>query len=131
MLYGLTLRGVGGNIAGMKKAICFCIGVFFVLISSCADAYVDRETAVVRVMNKAAGKAYTLNVPVGRSADFEKLRLTVRSCKQTDPFQAEDFFMFVEVAQDKKLFSGWMSRNEPGNNPLQHPDYDLWLVRCE
>jgi len=97
-----------------------------------ADAsYIDRETAVVRVMNKAAGKAYTVRAPVGHRTDFEKLHLTVRACKQTDPFKAEDFLMFIEVAQDEKIFSGWMSRNEPGNNPLQHPDYDLWLVKCE
>ena len=39
--------------------------------------------------------------------------------------------MFIEISQDSKIFSGWMSHNEPGNNPLQHPDYDLWLVGCE
>ncbi|MDE5615848.1 MAG: DUF2155 domain-containing protein [Alphaproteobacteria bacterium] len=116
----------------MKKYI---IGLFaicaFTTIMSPANAYIDRETAVVRIMNKAAGKAQTVTLPVGRRMSFEKLDLLVRSCKQTDPFQAEDFFMFIEISQDAKIFSGWMSRNEPGNNPLQHPDYDLWLVRCE
>lgn len=96
-----------------------------------ADAYIDRETAVVRVMNKAAGKAQTIRIPVGRQVTFEKLDMIVRTCKQTDPFQPEDFFMFAEIAQDTTIFSGWMSRNEPGNNPLQHPDYDVWLVGCE
>lgn len=96
-----------------------------------AYAYIDRDTAVVRIMNKAAGKAQTIKIPVGRKVAFEKLDLLVRTCKQTDPFQAEDFFMFIEVFQDSKIFSGWMSHNEPGNNPLQHPDYDLWLVGCE
>lgn len=96
-----------------------------------ADAYVERDTAVVRVMNKAAGKVQTIKVPVGRKVSFEKLDLVVRTCKQTDPFQAQDFFMFIEISQDSKIFSGWMSHNEPGNNPLQHPDYDLWLVGCE
>ncbi len=100
------------------------------LIGPSADAYIDRETAVLRVMNKAAGKAHTIYVPVGARSSFEKLGIMVRTCKQTDPFQAEDFFAFIEVSQDSKIFSGWMSRNEPGNNPLQHPDYDLWLVEC-
>ncbi len=98
-----------------------------------ASAYVERDNAVVRVMNKAAGKAQTVNLPVGRSVEFEKLTMTVRSCKQTDPFQAENFHMFIEI--DKKaegrIFSGWMDRNEPGDNPLQNADYDVWLVRCE
>lgn len=96
-----------------------------------ANAYTDRDIAVMRVMNKAAGKVYTVNVPVGRKTSFEKLELLARTCKQTDPFMAEDFFVFMEISQNEKIFSGWMSRNEPGANPLQHPDYDVWLVRCE
>lgn len=98
-----------------------------------ARAYVDRETAVVRIMNKAAGKVQTIALPVGKMADYEKLSVMVRSCKQTDPFQAEDYFAFIEVYKtgEGKIFSNWMSRNEPGENPLQNADYDLWLVRCE
>lgn len=116
----------------MKKllvlfAIAFCLPVF-------ADQpqYTDKQTAVVRIMNKAAGKSYTGNVPVGRSADFEKLSVVVRDCKQTDPYQPENFYMFIEIKKSGDLiFSGWMNRNEPGDNPLQDVDYDLWLVRCE
>ncbi len=96
-----------------------------------ANAYVEREVAVVRIMNKAAGKAQTVRLPVGRQTTYEKLGFHVRTCKQTDPFQAEDFFMFVEIYQNDKIFSGWMSKNSPGDNPLQHPDYDVWLVECE
>ena len=117
----------------MKKTI-------FVLLIPCAiwgttdaNAYVERQTAVVRVMNKAAGKAQTVRLPVGKTVEFEKITALVRSCKQTDPFQPEDFHAFLEVSKknDSKIFGGWMSRNEPGENPLQDADYDLWLVSCE
>ncbi len=99
-----------------------------------ALAWVEHSAAVVSIMNKAAGKVQTVTIPVGAVAmQFEKLSVNVRSCKQTDPFDAEDFFMFVEVskADEGQIFGGWMSRNEPGDNPLQNADYDLWLVRCE
>jgi hypothetical protein len=84
-------------------------------------------------MNKAAGKAQTLNIPVGQSAQFEKLNITVRACKQSDPFKAENFYAFIEITanNDTKIFSNWMNRNNPGKNPVQNPDYDAWLVRCE
>lgn len=111
----------------------FYIGFITTALPSTSYAYIDRDTAVVRVMNKAAGKTHTLTIPVGDSAKFEKLNITVRSCKQTDPFDAEDFFAFIEAATptDGLVFSNWMSRNEPGMQPLQHADYDLWLFRCE
>lgn len=97
--------------------------------------YIDRSTAVIRIMNKAAGRATTATVPIGRSAEYEKLDLIIRSCKETPPFERKEHFMFIEInkktAGDARVFSGWMSANDPGDNPLQDADYDLWLVRCE
>ena len=122
------------NMFNMKNLL---LGGFFLTIfmvaPMCANAYVDRQTATVRIMNKAAGKVQTINMPVGQNVQYEKLNMIVRSCKQTDPFDAEDFFMFIEIdkSDEGKIFSGWMSANEPGDNPLQNADYDLWLVKCE
>ena len=98
-----------------------------------SHAYIDRNTATVRIMNKAAGKVQQVNLAVGRATTFEKLDITVRSCKQTDPSQAEDYFAFLEISKsgEGQIFGGWMSRNEPGDNPLQNADYDVWLVKCE
>lgn len=127
----LTLSACDAKISGMKKqiiALMMAIGVMTPMVS---HAYIAHDTAIVRIMNKAAGKAQTIKIPVGREVSYEKLDMLVRTCQQTDPFQAEDFFMFIEISQKSKIFSGWMSRNEPGNNPLQHPDYDVWLVGCE
>lgn len=114
----------------MKK-ILLCL--MFCTLPVMANAYVNRDMAVLRIMNKDAGKVQEVNVPVGQEIQFEKMFINVRSCKQTDPFQAEDFFVFLEISEREKgqIFGGWMSRNEPGQNPLQHPDYDVWLVKCE
>ncbi len=119
----------------MKKYISKAIfgGLIFCVGAQAAHAYQNHDTAVVRVMDKAAGKVQGLSLPVGQTVRFEKLSLTVRACKQTDPFQAENFWAFTEIsdADDGLIFSNWLSRNEPGDNPLQNPDYDVWLVRCE
>jgi len=99
-----------------------------------AGAYTNRNTATIQVMDKAAGKTQTLTIPVGQGVVFEKLTITVRTCKQSDPFKAENFYAFVEiskVADGAKIYGNWMDRNNPGRNPLQNPDYDAWLVKCE
>ncbi len=118
----------------MLKKVAFLLFVFgvFVVMHS-ANAYIEKDTAVVRIMNKAAGKTQTVKIPVGRPAEFEKLLITVQTCKQTDPFQAENFHAFIEIStvSNGQIFGGWMNRNEPGDNPLQNADYDLWLVQCE
>ncbi len=114
----------------MKKIL----AILFLTILPCAvNAYVERNNAVVRIMNKDAGKVQEQVIPLNQDVQYEKLQIRVRSCKQSDPFQAENYFAFVEVFESDKgqIFGGWMNRNEPGQNPLQHADYDLWLVKCE
>ena len=115
----------------MKKFISFLVGAC--CVCSTANAYINRQNAVMRVMNKDAGKVTEINIPVGGEIKFEKLYINLRSCQQTDPFQAEDFFAFVEIAENGQgqIYGNWMGRNEPGKNPLQHADYDVWLVKCE
>lgn len=119
----------------MKKiCVLFLLSIGLIVgVSDDALAYVERENAIVRIMNKAAGKVQTITMPVGRDIQFEKLHMLVRSCKQSDPFDAENYFAFIEISKsdEGKIFSNWMNANEPGENPLQNADYDVWLVKCE
>ena len=119
----------------MKKVLLsvLCAFILTVGVFPAANAYIDRQNAVIRIMNKAAGKVQVVTLPVGQEAKYEKLNMLVRSWKQTDPFAAENYFMFIEISKSDsgKIFSGWMSANEPGDNPLQNADYDVWLVKCE
>ena len=109
--------------------VCMFVGVG---ILNTANAYVNRPNAVIAILDKASGKTHTITVPVESNAKYEKLDFIIRSCKQTDPFQAENSYMFIEIATNgEQIFGGWMNKNAPGENPLQNADYDIWLVRCE
>jgi len=112
---------------------CFIFVIPLLFLSESAYSYIDKSTAVVHVLNKAAGKVHVVRVPVGYSVNTEKLNIAVRKCMQSDPFDAENYFAFVEISESNtgQIFGGWMNRNEPGKNPLQSPDYDVWLVNCE
>lgn len=121
----------------MKKVNYFFAALFFALahcfVSGDAVAYVEKNTAIVRIMNKAAGKTQVTRLAVGKSFSYDGLIINVRNCKQSDPFDAENFFAFLEIytKADNRIFSGWMNRNEPGQNPLQDDTYDVWLEKCE
>ena len=131
----LTLLGGEDNICCMNKVLALFIAFISVSMVGQVDAlaYIDKKVAVVRILNKAAGKVQTVSLPIGQNTMFEKLNIMVRACKQNDPFDAENFFAFVEIEKNTegKIFSGWMNANEPGDNPLQNADYDVWLVKCE
>lgn len=98
-----------------------------------ALSYIEKDFAVVRIMDKAAGKTQLLTFPLNQPIQFDGLVLNARNCKQSDPFDAENFFVFLEIytKNDGRIFSGWMNRNEPGQNPLQNDVYDVWLEKCE
>lgn len=114
----------------MRKLFAFLISLF---VCTVAYAYIDRTNAVITILDKTSGKTHMMTVPVGYDSKYDKLNFIVRACKQTDPFVAENAYMFIEIstASDGKIFGGWMNKNAPGENPLQNADYDMWLVRCE
>ncbi|MCL1786080.1 MAG: DUF2155 domain-containing protein [Alphaproteobacteria bacterium] len=129
------------NRFSVLNKVCLCSMLYAlcsISINSFANAneFIDKDTAVVRVMDKASGRARTLTIPVGKRTEFEKLEILARSCKGTQPFAARDNFMFVEItkkssAAARQIFSGWMTASAPGDNPLQDPDYDVWLIECQ
>ena len=118
-----------------KKSLFFALFCVLVLCFTANDgfAYIDKDTAVLRVMNKAAGKTQTVLAKTDKKVVYDGLTIKVRSCKQSNPFDAENFFAFVEIytKSDERIFSGWMNHNEPGQNPLQNDAYDVWLEKCE
>ena len=118
---------------GIKKYLCLFITPLVLLSVRPAFAYIEKDIAVVRVMNKAAGKTQLIPIRVGQTVQRDNLTISVKNCKQTDPFEAENFFVFLEIytKTDNRIFSGWMNRNEPGQNPLQDDTYDVWLEKCE
>ena len=117
----------------IMKKLCLLITPLFFISVHPAFAYIEKDTAVLRVMNKAAGKTHIVNANVNKGVVYDGLTIKVRSCKQSDPFDAENFFAFVEIytKTDNRIFSGWMNRNEPGQNPLQDGTFDVWLEKCE
>ena len=117
----------------LKKLFFVLTPLFLFSNTNSAFAYIEKDTAIIRVMNKAAGKTQQISIPVGKNTKVEGLDILVRNCKQSDPFDAENFFVFLEIytKTDGRIFSGWMNRNEPGENPLQNDTYDVWIEKCE
>ena len=118
----------------MRKLVFIFIGVIACFAWGRESyAFIDRNMATLRIMNKAAGKTQMIDLTVDNPVKFEKLNITLRACKQNDPFDAENFYAFVEIQKNDGaiIFSNWMNRNNPGKNPVQNPDYDVWLVKCD
>ena len=57
-----------GYYVSMKKII---LSWLFCALPVVADAYVNRNAAVVKIMNKDAGKVQQVGIPVNQEVQFE------------------------------------------------------------
>lgn len=94
------------------------------------------NTAQMQAMDKITGRVSVINVPVNGDVKFGSFSIVVRSCKARPPEETPENFAFVDVADSYNnekplnIFKGWMMSSTPGLNAVEHPIYDVWLLKC-
>lgn len=89
--------------------------------------------AMLRGLDKVAGGSVDLPVKRGETVPFGNLLVSLRECRypQNDP--ASDAFAYLVIRDQSDqhvLFDGWMVASSPALNALDHPRYDVWVMRC-
>ena len=96
----------------------------------------DKNTAQMQAMDKITGRVSKINVPVGGAIKFGSLTVVIRSCKTRPEEETPDNFAFAEIAdktlkgESVNIFSGWMISSSPATHAVEHPIYDVWLLKC-
>ena len=99
-------------------------------------AEIDTNTAQMQAMDKITGKVSLINVPVNGKVKFGSFSIVVRACKTRPPEDTPENFAFVDVVDTYNnqnpvnIFRGWMISSSPALNPVEHPIYDVWLLKC-
>lgn len=119
----------------ISKYICFS-GIFLTMISVAHATEIDKNTAVLQAMDKITGRVSMVEVPVNGEAKFGSLSIITRSCKTRPAEETPDNFVFIDITdtdlkgEEKNVFKGWMISSSPATHALEHPIYDIWLLRC-
>src|SRR5690606_27034783 len=98
---------------------------------------IPRDTVVLRALDKISGRVTTLEVQVGKTANFGTLQITPWHCDEAPPeerLESAAFLEIVELRQDEDpepRFTGWMMASSPSLSALEHPVYDLWVIDCK
>lgn len=104
------------------------------LSSNAAD--IETNTARFQAMNKITGQVKEIDVSVNGLANFETFSILVRKCVTKSPEETPENTAFVDVVDDYQtstptnIFKGWMFSSTPGINGVEHPIYDIWLLKC-
>ena len=89
--------------------------------------------AVLRGLDKVNGHVADLDIASGGSAEFGRLLVELVECRYPAGEPTSDAFAYM-IIRDKDggtvRFTGWMMASSPALNALEHPRYDIWVLRC-
>lgn len=111
------------------------IGCLAAAAPACAEG-IKTNTARMQAMDKITGRISEIDVPVNGEVKFGSFSIVVRDCKTTPPEETPENYAFVDVTDTTKdgklynIFKGWMISSSPALNAVEHPIYDVWLLKC-
>lgn len=101
-----------------------------------------ERVATLGLLNKRNNLTRDLKLKPGESVRIDNVIVKLAACEKTAPWEdPPETGAFVQVfVQERatvreqlawrKAFSGWLFRNAPSLNVVEHPVYDVWVKDC-
>jgi hypothetical protein len=96
-----------------------------------------QRVAIVRLLNKRNGVARDLTLKPGQAVRVGDAIVRLRACERTAPWEQDTLtgaFVQLDVRGSdthwRRVFSGWLYKERPALNAVQHPVYDVWAKSC-
>ncbi len=90
--------------------------------------------ARLKGLDKVSGEVTDLNLGLGETGRIGRVDVTLEDCRYPEDNPAGEGFAWVKITDPTRdgivLFEGWMVASSPGLNALDHPRYDVWVIRC-
>jgi len=101
-----------------------------------------ERVATIGLLNKRNNISQDLKMKPGEARRVGNIVVKVEACEKTAPWEydpEEGAFVQVYVQERAdvnsplawhKIFSGWLFKNAPSVNVVEHPIYDVWVKSC-
>ena len=96
-----------------------------------------ERVAVLGLLNKRNGRTRDVTLKPGQGVEVGDVRLHLRACERTAPWEPDQLtgaFVQVDVRGADRVwrrpFAGWLYKERPNLNVVQHPVYDVWTKSC-
>ncbi len=98
----------------------------------------EQRVATLGLLNKRNNSSQDIELSPGQSQRIGDIVIRVQACERTAPWELQrETGAFVQVSvQDRgsddfrQIFSGWLFKNSPSLNVVEHPIYDVWVKDC-
>jgi hypothetical protein len=102
-----------------------------------ADTPMADRIATIGILNKRNGLWRDLTLKPGQAVRLGDLIVRLRACEATAPWEPEKLtgaFVQADVlgrdTRWRRIFSGWLYKESPSLNVVEHPIYDVWPKSC-
>lgn len=99
-----------------------------------AQQAAESRGGLVRILDKMTGSVTDLDLGRGQAQTMGRLTVLLDDCRYPADNPASDAFAHLTVTDDMQsavVFSGWMVASSPALSALDHPRYDVWVLRCD
>ncbi|MEQ8366100.1 MAG: DUF2155 domain-containing protein [Roseicyclus sp.] len=99
-------------------------------VSQPATTQSNRVT--LRALDRTLGRPTDVDLAIGETVVFGRIAINAVECRYPTGDPSSDAFAHVEILDTSgvSLFDGWMIASSPALNALEHPRYDVWVLRC-
>ncbi|RWR32816.1 DUF2155 domain-containing protein [Sinirhodobacter populi] len=117
----------------MKPAlIVLAIAAAGPVLAQQADGLAQASGALLRGLDKISGISTDIPVRVNERVDFGQISVTLKQCRYPANDPASNAYAYLQINEKdgKTDFEGWMIADSPALSALDHPRYDVWVIRC-
>jgi hypothetical protein len=96
-----------------------------------------ERAAVIGLLNKRNGISQELELKPGQAVRVGDVVVRLRACETSAPWEVQALtgaFVQLDVRNPQgrfqRVFSGWLYKESPSLNVVEHPVYDVWPKSC-
>ena len=89
--------------------------------------------AVLRALDKLNAKVADVQLRNGQRQRVGRIEVELAECRYPAGNPSSNAYAFLsvrEIGAVAPVFQGWMVAGSPALNPMDHPRYDVWVLRC-
>ena len=126
----------------VPQAVASAVGAPQTAVESQFGTPVKDRVATLGLVNKRNNETQDLVMKAGETRRVGNVVVKLATCEKTLPWERPaEMSAFVQVfVQERaklsepvswhKVFSGWLFKNSPSLNVVEHPVYDVWVKDC-
>ncbi len=98
----------------------------------------EERVATIGLLNKRNNVSQDLEMRPGEVREEGPVIVRLAACERTAPWEMpQETGAFVQIdvleraqSEHTRVFSGWLFKESPSLNVVEHPVYDVWVKDC-